>query len=100
VTRCGRNVESVRDPVARRRDGLLMRGLRAARANRIFCTEESVRAENPVLIKTKNGGWAFYQIVDCARMVLIRAQSTIRADGIRPRISQSAVTLNRRFGKH
>jgi hypothetical protein len=43
--------------------------LRAARANRVFCTDNN-----------KDGVVFLYEIVDCARMAVIRAQSTIRAD--------------------
>jgi hypothetical protein len=44
--------------------------LRAARANRVFCTDEKrIRTENAVMNKSKGGlGWFLYKIVDCTRM--------------------------------
>jgi hypothetical protein len=44
--------------------------LRAARANRVFHTDEKrIRMENTVIDKSKGGsGWLLYKIVDCARM--------------------------------
>jgi hypothetical protein len=43
--------------------------LRAARANRIFYTDEKrIRIENTVIVNTKQDVGVLYQIVDCARM--------------------------------
>jgi hypothetical protein len=45
------------------------RTLRAARANRVFCTDEKrIRTENTVTNKNKDGsGLLLYKIVDCVR---------------------------------
>ena len=54
----------------------------ALRARTVFPARiDGIRAGNTVLTYKKNGSWVLYKIVDCARMVSIRAQSTIRADG-------------------
>jgi hypothetical protein len=43
--------------------------LRAARANRVFCTDEKrIRTENTVMVNTKRGVGVLYKIVDCARL--------------------------------
>jgi hypothetical protein len=44
-------------------------GLRAARANRVFCTDEKhIRVENSVMDKSKGGlGLFLSKIADCAR---------------------------------
>jgi hypothetical protein len=44
--------------------------LRAARANRVFCTDEKrIRTEDTVTDKSNNGlGLSLYKIADCARM--------------------------------
>jgi hypothetical protein len=43
---------------------------------------KSIRTKNTVMVKTNKGlGLFLYEFVDCARMVSIRAQSTIRAGG-------------------
>jgi hypothetical protein len=56
--------------------------VRAARANRVFCTDEKrIRTENTVMNKSKDSAGISYKIVDWARMVFIRVQSTIRVDG-------------------
>jgi len=58
--------------------------LRAARANRVFCTDEKrIRTENTVMDKNNNGlGVAFIRDRRLGTDALfIRAQSTIRADG-------------------
>jgi len=34
---------------------MLVVELRAARANRVFCTEQGIRTENAVLIENQNG---------------------------------------------
>jgi hypothetical protein len=56
--------------------------LRAARANRVFCTDEKrIRTKNTVMVNTKHSAGV---IQDCrlrADVLFIRAQSTIRADG-------------------
>jgi hypothetical protein len=42
--------------------------LRAARANRVFCTDEKrIRAENAVIVNAKQGVEVLYKIADCAR---------------------------------
>jgi hypothetical protein len=48
---------------------LSVRPLRAARANRVFRTDEKrIRTENTVMNKSKGGlGWLLSEIVDCAR---------------------------------
>jgi hypothetical protein len=44
------------------------RPLRAARANRVFCTDEKrIRTENTVIVNTKQAVWVLYKIADCAR---------------------------------
>jgi hypothetical protein len=44
-------------------------GLRAARANRVFCTDEKrIRTENTVIVNSKDSAGVLYKIVDCARM--------------------------------
>jgi len=53
--------------------------LRAARANRVFARIKGIRAENAVSV---NDSVRFlYKIPDSARMVFIREESGIRADG-------------------
>jgi hypothetical protein len=43
--------------------------LRAARANRVFCTDEKrIRTKNTVIDKNKDGTEGLYKIVACARM--------------------------------
>ncbi len=43
--------------------------LRAARANRVFGTDEKrIRPENTVIDKNKDSAEVFYEIVDCVRM--------------------------------
>jgi len=43
--------------------------LRAARANRVFCTDEKrIRTENTVMDKGKDSAGASYEIADWARM--------------------------------
>ena len=58
--------------------------LRAARANRVFGTDEKrIRTKNTVMGKSK-GGFASVLIQDrrlCADVLFVRAQSAIRADG-------------------
>jgi len=57
--------------------------LRAARANRVFCTDEKrIRTENTVTVNNKHSAGVLYKIADCVRTASRhRAQSTIRADG-------------------
>jgi hypothetical protein len=44
-------------------------GLRAARANHVFCTDEKrIRTENTVMDKNKDDMGLLSKIVDCARM--------------------------------
>jgi hypothetical protein len=64
--------------------------LRAARANRVFCTDEKrIRAENTVMVNTKHGAGILYKIVDCARMRFssVRNRRSART-GSRPRKSE------------
>jgi hypothetical protein len=43
--------------------------LRAARANRVFCTDKKrIRTENTVIDKSKDSAGALSEIADCARM--------------------------------
>jgi len=43
--------------------------LRAARANRVFCTDEKrIRTENTVIVNTKQAVGVLFKIVDCVRM--------------------------------
>jgi len=62
--------------------------LRAARANRVFCTDEKrIRTENTVIDESKSGlGWLLYKIVDGARMCFssVRHRRSART-GSRPR---------------
>jgi len=53
--------------------------LRAARANRVFARIKRIRAENAVSVNNSVG--FLFKIADSARMVFIRAESAIRADG-------------------
>jgi len=63
--------------------------LRAARANRVFCTDEKhIRTENTVLVNTKQGVRVSYEIVDCARM---------RFSSVRNRRSARTVSRPRNF---
>jgi len=57
--------------------------LRAARANRVFGTDENcLRTGNTVIDRSKGGVGILSKIADCARIgFMIRAQSAIRADG-------------------
>jgi len=49
---------------------VVTRSLRAARANRVFCTDKKrIRTENTVIVNTKHGVMVFYKIADCARPV-------------------------------
>jgi hypothetical protein len=49
--------------------------LRAARANRVFCTDEKhIRTENTVMVKSKNG-LGLYKIVNCVRMCFSSARN-------------------------
>jgi hypothetical protein len=65
---------------------MLVVELCAARASRVFCTEQGIRTENAVLIENQNGLDWFYIRSSIARGgFIIRAQSRIRADGVRPR---------------
>jgi len=52
------------------------------RAPTIFLARiKDIRPKNTVLVKGKDGIGVLYEIADCARMVYIRVQSAIRADG-------------------
>ena len=54
----------------------------ALRARIVFSARiKGIRAENTIGVNGKDGFGFLYKIADCARMVSIRAQSTIRADG-------------------
>jgi hypothetical protein len=61
--------------------------LRAARANRVFCTDKKrIRTENTVIVNTKHGVGILYKIVDCARMCFSSARNRRSArTGRRPR---------------
>jgi len=67
--------------------------LRAARANRVFGTDEKrIRAENTVPEKSKSGfGWFLCMIVDCARIRFssVRNQRSART-AFRPRNNRNA----------
>jgi len=50
--------------------------LRAARANRVFCTDEKrIRTENTVIVNTKKAVGVLFKIVDCARMCFSSARN-------------------------
>jgi hypothetical protein len=55
----------------------------ALRAPTVFLERiKSIHSKNTVMVKSNNGmGLFLYKIVDSARMVFIRAESAIRADG-------------------
>jgi len=61
--------------------------LRAARANRVFCTDEKhIRAEDTVIENTKRSVGVLYKIADCARMCFLSACNRRSArTGRRPR---------------
>ena len=61
--------------------------LRAARANRVFCTDEKrIRTENTVIVNTKQGMGVLYKIADCVRMCFSSARDRRSArTGRRPR---------------
>jgi hypothetical protein len=56
---------------------MLRRNLRAARANRVFWTDEKhIRPENTVIDKSNNGlGLLLFKIADCARMCFPSARN-------------------------
>jgi len=50
--------------------------LRAARANRVFCTDKKrIRTENSVIDNGKPGAKALSKIVDCVRMCFSSARN-------------------------
>jgi len=54
------------------------RSLRAARANRVFCTDRKrIRTENTVIVNTKHGVVVLYKIDDPRRRLLVRATSQL-----------------------
>jgi hypothetical protein len=68
--------------------------LRAARANRVFCTDEKrIRTENTVTVNGKNGVGFLYEIADCARMCFssVRNRRSARS-GFRPRNKRNPAT--------
>jgi hypothetical protein len=77
--------------------------LRAARANRVFHTDEKrIRMENTVIDKSKNGlGLVFYKIVDCVRMCFssARNQRSARTDlsSVQVSLSHFATVSKRPF---
>ncbi|MBI5909813.1 MAG: hypothetical protein HY848_07665 [Betaproteobacteria bacterium] len=69
--------------------------LRAARANRVFCTDKThIRTENAVMDKNNKGlGVAFIQDRRLrADVLFIRAQSAIRADGFSSAQNRNSAT--------
>jgi hypothetical protein len=55
--------------------------LRAARANRVFCTDiKRIRAENAVMVNAKHGVGVYTRSPIAYGLLLVRAQSVIRAD--------------------
>jgi len=67
--------------------------LRAARANRVFGTDEKrIRTENTVIDKNKNSSEVLSKIVDCVRMCFSSARNRRSArTGRRPRNSSATV---------
>ena len=62
--------------------------MRAARANRVFCTDEKrIRTENTVIVNTKQAVWVLYKIADCARTAS------------RPRNKRNSTVCNLNFQK-
>jgi hypothetical protein len=56
--------------------------LRAARANRVFCTDKKrIRTKNTVMVNTKHSAGGIQDRQLRADVLFIRAQLTIRADG-------------------
>ena len=54
---------------------MVRKKLRAARANRVFCTDEKrICTENTVTVNTKQGVGVLYKIADCVRMCFSSAQ--------------------------
>jgi hypothetical protein len=50
--------------------------LRAARANRVFDTDENhIRIENAVMVNTKHSAQELYKIVSCVRMCCSSARN-------------------------
>jgi len=73
-----------------------------ARANRVFRTDEKrIRTENTVMVNTKHS-MGFYPRSSIARgWILIRAQSTIRADGFSSAQNRNWTTTSwRDLGRH
>src|SRR5665647_920300 len=66
-----------------------LRPLRAARANRVFCTDEKhIRTENTVTVNTKHRVEVLYKIVDCARICFSSVRNRRSARTVsRPRYS-------------
>jgi hypothetical protein len=60
--------------------------MRAARANRVFCTDEKPSAQKTRLWLTPKAGLGVIQDRRlCTDTLFIRAQAAIRTDGFRPR---------------
>jgi hypothetical protein len=54
------------------------RSLRAARANRVFCTDKKrIRTENTVIVNTKHGVVVLYKIYDSRGWFLVRAKTQL-----------------------
>ena len=54
------------------------RSLRAARANRVFCTDKKrIRTENTVIVNTKHGVVVLYKIDDPRGWFLVRAKTQL-----------------------
>jgi hypothetical protein len=56
--------------------------LRAARANRVFCTDKKHPYRKRGYSEKQGRRGFLYKIVDCARMAFLRAQSAVRADAM------------------
>jgi hypothetical protein len=50
--------------------------LRAARANRVFCTDEKrIGTKNTVIVNNKDNAGVLYKIVNCVRMCFSSARN-------------------------
>jgi len=70
--------------------------LRAARANRVFCTDKKrIRTENTVMDKNKEGlGLVLSEVVDCARICFSSVRNRWSARTVfRPRNTSNSVTM-------
>jgi hypothetical protein len=76
--------------------------LRAARANRVFCTDvKRIRTENTVIVKNKDNAGVLSKIVDCARMCFssVRNRRSARTAS-RPRNIATMQQRRRDFSRH